>query len=55
MKKKDLIIYPAFPAGNIFQGNQIAPANEGKKPSFITECQLMSEEKNDKIIKVLFH
>lgn len=35
MKKKDLIIYPVFLVGNIFQGNQIAPANEEKKPSFI--------------------
>lgn len=30
MKKKDLITYSAFPTGNVFQGNQIAPANEEK-------------------------
>lgn len=35
MKKKDLIIYSVFLVRNVFQGNQIAPVNEEKKPSFI--------------------
>ena len=45
IKKKDLIIYPAFPVGIVFQGNQTAPANEEKELSFTAEYQLINIEK----------
>ena len=51
VKKKYLILCPAFPVGNTFRGNQIAPANEGKKLTFIAEDQLISIEEVIKLEK----